>query len=48
MGDYISMRWIRGFNHQILEALDSESQDLHHQAVCAAGNWEIDAAWSHI
>jgi hypothetical protein len=43
-----SMRWVGGFNHQILEALDSENPHLHYQAVCAAGNWEIDAAWSHI
>ena len=33
---------------QILESLDSKSPDIHYQAVCAAGNWEIDAAWSHI
>lgn len=43
-----SMRWIGGFDHQILEALTSENQDLHYHAVCAAGNWEIDAAWSQI
>jgi len=42
------MRFIRGFDEQILEALDSENQDLHYQAVCAAGNWEVDGAWSHI
>ncbi len=43
-----SMRWVRGFEHQILEALESNSQDLHYQAVCAAGNWEIEAAWPHV
>jgi hypothetical protein len=43
-----SMRWVGGFDHEILEALDSENQDLHYQAICAAGNWEIDAAWSHV
>jgi len=42
------MRFVRGFNEQILEALESENQDIHYQAVCAAGNWEVDAAWSHI
>ena len=42
------MRFIRGFNEQILEALEAENQDLHYEAVCAAGNWEIDAAWPHI
>jgi HEAT repeat protein len=43
-----SMRWIRGFEREILEALESDNQDVHYEAVCAAGNWEIDAAWSHI
>jgi len=42
------MRYIRGFNTQILEALENENEDIHYEAVCAAGNWEIDAAWSHI
>jgi len=43
-----SMRWVGGFDNQILEALESNNQDIHYQAVCAAGNWEVDAAWSHI
>ena len=42
------MRFIRGFNDQILEALGDENQEIHYQAVCAAGNWEVDAAWPHI
>ena len=42
------MGYIRGFNTQILEALKSGNEDIHYQAVCAAGNWELDAAWSHI
>ena len=42
------MRFVRGFNDQILEALESENQDIHYEAVCAAGNWEVDASWSHI
>ena len=42
------MRFVRGFNDQILEALETENQDIHYEAVCAAGNWEVDAAWSHI
>ena len=42
------MRYIRGFAAQILEALENENEDIHYQAVCAAGNWEVDAAWSHI
>jgi len=43
-----SMRWVRGFDNQILEALESSNHELHYQAVCAAGNWEIDSAWSHV
>lgn len=42
------MRWVRGFEQQILEALGSDNQDLHYEAVCAAGNWEVDAAWPHV
>ena len=42
------MRFVRGFNEQILEALETENQDIHYEAVCAAGNWEVDAAWPHI
>ena len=42
------MGFVRGFNDEILEALGDENQDIHYQAVCAAGNWEVDAAWSHI
>ncbi len=43
-----SMRWVRGFDDQILEALASGNQDIHYQAVCAAGNWGVAAAWSHV
>lgn len=42
------MRYVGGFDTQILEALGSENDDIHYEAVCAAGNWEVDAAWSHI
>jgi len=42
------MRFVRGFDEQILEALDTDNQDIHYEAVCAAGNWEVDAAWPHI
>jgi len=43
-----SMRWVRGFENQILEALKSSDPEIHYQAVSAAGNWELDAAWPHI
>jgi hypothetical protein len=42
------MRFIRGFDDQILESLDSKNPDIHYQTVCAAGNWGVDAAWPHI
>lgn len=42
------MRFIRGFDDQIVDALDSEVPVTYYQAVCAAGNWAVDAAWSHI
>lgn len=43
-----SMRWIGGFDQQILEALASDNSTIHYHAVCAAGNWELDGAWPHI
>jgi hypothetical protein len=43
-----SMRWVRGFDDQILLALKSVDPEIHYEAVNAAGNWELDAAWSHI
>jgi hypothetical protein len=42
------MRWIRGFDDLILEALESANPEIHYEAVCAAGTWEVDAAWSHV
>ena len=42
------MRYVKGFEEEIIEALESEDDDIHYQAVCAAGEWEIDAAWRHI
>jgi len=42
------MRFVRGFDEQILEALDSKNPDIHYEAVLAAGNWEVDAAWPHV
>jgi hypothetical protein len=42
------MRFIDGFDQQILESLNSNHPEIECQAVCAAGNWEVSAAWSHI
>ncbi len=43
-----SMRWVRGFDDQILEALKSADPEIHYEAVEAAGNWGLDAAWPPI
>jgi|SRR5215472_15366290 len=42
------MRWVRGFDDQILEALKSGDAKIQREAIQAAGNWELAAAWSHI
>jgi hypothetical protein len=42
------MRFVRGFDEQILEALDSKNPEIHYEAVLAAGNWEVDAGWAHV
>lgn len=42
------MRFVRGFDEQILEALESKNPDIHHEAVSAAGDWGVEAAWPHI
>jgi hypothetical protein len=42
------MRYVGGFDPQILEALDSDDPDIYYEAVCAAGAREMDAAWPHI
>ena len=42
------MRFVRGFEEQILEALGSQNLDIHYEAVLAAGNWGVDAAWPQV
>ncbi len=42
------MRYIRGFEKQIIESLESSNPDIEYEAVCAAGIWGLKAAWSHI
>ncbi len=42
------MRFLRGFDAQILAALESGDPELEYEAVCAAGNWELGAAWPHV
>jgi len=43
-----TMRWVRGFDDQILEALDSADPEIHIEAVLAADNWALAGAWSHV
>jgi HEAT repeat protein len=43
-----SMRWVRGFDDQILEALKSTDPEIHYEAIEAAGNSELEGAWSHV
>ncbi|MBI3047737.1 MAG: hypothetical protein HYY76_05440 [Acidobacteria bacterium] len=42
------MRFVKGFDDQILEALNSTDSAIHYEAVVAAGNWGVDAAWPHV
>ena len=42
------MQYIGGFDEQILESIGDKNPDIFYEAICAAGNWEIDAAWPHI
>src|SRR5260370_20224136 len=42
------MRFFRGFDEQIVKELDSRNPDIHLEAVLAAGNWGVRAAWPHI
>ena len=43
-----SMRWIRGFDDQILEALKRDDAEIQYEAILAAGNWGLAAAWSQM
>lgn len=42
------MRFLSGFDAEILESLESKNPDIQYQAVCAAGNWGVAGAWPHI
>jgi hypothetical protein len=42
------MRFIDGFDEQILEALESENPDIRYEALLAAGQWELAKAWPTI
>ena len=42
------MQFVRGFDGQILAALNSKNEDVRYEAVCAAGAWGVDASWPHV
>ena len=42
------MRFVPDFDDEILECLKSDDPNIHYQAVCAAGNWGVEAAWAHV
>jgi hypothetical protein len=42
------MRFVRGFDEQIVKELDSKNADIHFEAVVAAGNWGVEAAWADV
>jgi hypothetical protein len=42
------MRYVRGFDDQILEMLENPNPDIHYEAVLAAGASELDLAWPHV
>jgi uncharacterized protein (UPF0147 family) len=42
------MRFLRGFDAQIVEELNNRNPDIQLEAVLAAGNWGVGAGWPHI
>jgi len=43
-----AMRWVQGFDKQILESLNNPDEEIHFEAVNAAGEMGLDGAWKHI
>ena len=43
-----SMCYVGGFDEQILEALESDNEEIEYEAIRSAGNWGLDAAWEHV
>jgi hypothetical protein len=39
------MQYVLGFDDQIVEALNDADADIRHEAIRAAGIWELEAAW---
>ncbi len=43
-----AMRWVQGFDEQILDALQNDDAEIVCEAVEAAGNWGLDEAWPDV
>ncbi len=43
-----SMCYVGGFEEQILEAPESDNEEIEFEAVRSAGNWGLDGAWAHV
>jgi hypothetical protein len=43
-----AMRFISGFDDQIIESMASQNPEIQYHAVCAAGSWQLDAAWAKV
>jgi hypothetical protein len=43
-----AMRWVRGFDDQILEAFKNGDPQIHIEAVEAAGTWALKGAWRQV
>ncbi len=43
-----AMQHVRGFDREIVEALTHPNPEIQYEAIRAAGNWEVDAAWDHV
>ena len=42
------MHFIKGFDRQIIEALESDNSDIRYEALLAAGNWQLKKAWPSV
>ena len=42
------MRHVRGFDDEIVAALDDPDVEIRCAAVSAAGNWGVDATWQYV
>jgi hypothetical protein len=42
------MRWVRGFDQEIMESLTNPDSEIHFEAINAAGDSALDAAWPHV